>query len=1430
MKTRRLSLLAGGLLTASLAVQLLPTAPFRADVLDENCTVSVLNRNIRVNSDGSWVLPNVPANFGQVRARATCVRNGSTVSGESSLFSLPANGVVNLPDIVLGPMTRIPLSLSIAPTEVVLHTAGEAVQLTVTASYPDGSTADVSAGSDGTTFTTSNAALVAVSLDGRLTAVASGTVVIQATNEGAAGLLKVAVQLSSTDTDGDGIPDDVEVGNGLDPNNPVDAFEDPDRDGLTNKREVLDYGTDPRNTDTDGDGIQDGEEVVLGKDGYITNPNLADTDHDGFRDGLEIALGTDPTDPSSHDLCRALSSETITPPLFALTLNTIVGSAFIDLKVDGHLIDNTDLEITDKVAFSSSDLTVCSFGAKLGRAFAGTDGDCTISAAACSFRLESEGTVTRFAPKPLYFVAIPGFANNVDVSGNYAYVAAGATGLQVVDVTDRMNPRVVTGFDTPGNADDVLIAGSIALIADDSAGLHLVDVSSPSSPSLLGSIDTPGTAQDVSVIGNVAYVADGAAGLQVISFADPLHPAILGSMVTRGAAKGVGVEPGSTLAVIAEGAAGLETVDISDPAHPRALGFVSTGDAHDVILSGSFAFVADFSSSFTSVDVSNPNQPIVKASTPLDTGGRLLDVARNGTLAFGADTYFVNGVPVISVESPAAPVPKDIIDFRGFRDDNGTGIAVDESYVYMTGDLSGGDNGSSGNSRLYIGQYLAVVDRFRMPPTVEIKAPTQGAVVGEGSILSISADATDDIGVAGVQFLVNGQPVGIDSTSPYRTAFEVPLGVSSLEIGARAFDKAAPPNIGEAPPVTVSVTSGPVSTVVGRVIDESGAPVADAELLAVGDVTGLSAADGTFQLFGVRTNFGPVVIRASKQVGARKLDGLSTPTQAPAAGTTNVGDIVLSELFGNGADGALMTSNLTQVINSAYRLTADAAAGTATVSISNVSGLAQGDEVMIIQLQGPAAGTYEFDRVDGITATGITLRAPLRKSYSSTNLVANVVRVPNYTDVTVRDGTSLVAPDWDGATGGVLVFRASGVVTVEPAGRITATGKGFRGGHLVTFINACNPSAGHRGESILGLSTSRGNKNPNVGGGGAGAPDSCVGCAGDSPAGGGGYATPGATSINPGGQSNAGLGGDAYGDPDLLTRIFLGSGGGESHWSGRPGGNGGGILAVFARILGGSGTIESEGDNDGPGGGHPAGGGSGGSVLLVGDQVKLQAATVSADGGLGSTAQPCRACCSSDETEVGGDGGLGRTLYRARVLATQLNTGSGYQLWPTNGHYYAARLMTTGITWQSAQKACLSEGGYLATIGSAEENQFVFGLARGDSRYWFIDGAGNGEGPLLGGFQANASSEPAAGWQWAATAEPFTYTAWSPGEPNNAGAGESRLVFFKLGGLIGDRWNDVGEFAQLHSYICEIESRPASIALKGRLPQVRLPIQVKSLQ
>src|SRR5882672_5175561 len=221
MKRRAPSLVLSATACAAMMV-LCAVDPATAQV-GPNCTVSILNRTVTQNADGSWVLPNVPANFGPVRARVTCLVNGQTISGESDPFTVPANGVVNLPRIKFGQTTPIPTALTLTAPTNTLTALGQTTQLTVTARYSDNSTKDVTAGSTFTQYTVTNSAIATVTGDGLVQAVTSGTVLIQATHEGASGMASINVVLAGLDTDGDGIPDAYELAHGMNPNNPVDA-------------------------------------------------------------------------------------------------------------------------------------------------------------------------------------------------------------------------------------------------------------------------------------------------------------------------------------------------------------------------------------------------------------------------------------------------------------------------------------------------------------------------------------------------------------------------------------------------------------------------------------------------------------------------------------------------------------------------------------------------------------------------------------------------------------------------------------------------------------------------------------------------------------------------------------------------------------------------------------------------------------------------------------------------------------------------------------------------------------------------------------------------------------------------------------------------------------------------------------------------------
>ena len=111
------------------------------------------------------------------------------------------------------------------------------------------------------------------------------------------------------------------------------------------------------------------------------------------------------------------------------------------------------------------------------------------------------------------------FAGDIFVDGNYAYIATGGNGLQVVSITGTLS--VVGEVDTPGMAYGVAVVGDYAYVATSSSGIQVVDVSTPSSPLLVGACNTSGYADEVKVTDSNVFVADGVMGLQII---EPFSP------------------------------------------------------------------------------------------------------------------------------------------------------------------------------------------------------------------------------------------------------------------------------------------------------------------------------------------------------------------------------------------------------------------------------------------------------------------------------------------------------------------------------------------------------------------------------------------------------------------------------------------------------------------------------------------------------------------------------------------------------------------------------------------------------------------------------------------------------------------------------------------------------------------------------------------
>jgi len=165
---------------------------------------------------------------------------------------------------------------------------------------------------------------------------------------------------------------------------------------------------------------------------------------------------------------------------------------------------------------------------------------------------------------------------DVQVIGDYAYIANGYSGLQIVNISDPTAPTLVSNFlgSQFYRQRGIEVVGNYAYVPSELQGLLIIDISDPSAPILKGTYDTPGEAIRVSVEGNYAYVADETYGLQIINISNPTNPTLAENYDTSGSVADVRVI--GDYAYVADGVGGLKIIDVSDfTANPIGTGVIS---------------------------------------------------------------------------------------------------------------------------------------------------------------------------------------------------------------------------------------------------------------------------------------------------------------------------------------------------------------------------------------------------------------------------------------------------------------------------------------------------------------------------------------------------------------------------------------------------------------------------------------------------------------------------------------------------------------------------------------------------------------------------------------------------------------------------------------------------------------------------------------
>jgi hypothetical protein len=340
------------------------------------------------------------------------------------------------------------------------------------------------------------------------------------------------------------------------------------------------------------------------------------------------------------------------------------------------------------------------------------------------------------------------YTHGLYVIDTYAYLAVGNSGLQIIDVRNPNNPTLVGIYIGTGNTiGNVYVMGSYAYLAAHSGGLEIVDVSNPAMPTLVASYDVF-YASDVFVTTIYAYIIDDN-NLRIVDISNPTMPTTIGSTYISGHPSSLHID--GNYAYVASGSTGLQIVDISNPINPVVISDHDTpGNVMDVYVWEDHAYIIHIGDggTFHIVDISTPTVPTLAASYELF--GNALDVQVLGDYAYVAAGSA--GLQIVDISNPAIPVLAGAYD-------TGTAMAIHvvNGYAYVAGSRGGLQIVDVSNPTMptlaanydtldyalsvyVVDRYAYVVGDFEGFQVVDVENPTSPMLIASTEPITIASD------------------------------------------------------------------------------------------------------------------------------------------------------------------------------------------------------------------------------------------------------------------------------------------------------------------------------------------------------------------------------------------------------------------------------------------------------------------------------------------------------------------------------------------------------------------------------------------------------------------------------------------------------------------------------------------------------------------
>lgn len=286
------------------------------------------------------------------------------------------------------------------------------------------------------------------------------------------------------------------------------------------------------------------------------------------------------------------------------------------------------------------------------------------------------------------YLGVTEAASSIFLHGSHLYVAALTLGMEILEVSNNIQPTRVKRFPlNPGVDRAITIVGDLAYVVGNKfdglkfhGTLRIYDISDPTDAEPLGDFDlAPGSLNfghifyDIEIYGNIAYVMSSFMGifgtglcrfrLYAFNIADPTNPSVIGWQPIPLPQEWYGWTEIYTFDIsideetmyITCGAVGFVMYDFSNPLVPVYEGLFNDSEsiifARDVHIVDDVAFLADGTNGLKILDISNPMDPVRIGLC--NTPSAAYKVWIEGDLAYVA--AWDSGLQIINIEDLANP-------------------------------------------------------------------------------------------------------------------------------------------------------------------------------------------------------------------------------------------------------------------------------------------------------------------------------------------------------------------------------------------------------------------------------------------------------------------------------------------------------------------------------------------------------------------------------------------------------------------------------------------------------------------------------------------------------------------------------------------------------------------------------------------------------